>query len=126
MSKTVTISPSSLNAVDVFNSCIVYTIPVHITYSTANSFLHTHTPSDAVPCERRNPSRTGGGIRHMFIYFKLPPLPLSFPIYSLYNALKTLMLNDDEIYSHCVLLYCAPSTLSFKRSELNETLKKII
>ena len=26
-----------------FNSCIVYTIPAHITYSTANSFLHTYT-----------------------------------------------------------------------------------
>lgn len=43
-----------------FNSCIVYTIPAHITYSTANSFLHTrpYTPADIW--------------QHMFTYLDSP------------------------------------------------------
>jgi hypothetical protein len=61
-----------------FNSCIVYTIPAHITYSTANSFLHTrpYTPADIW--------------QHMFTY-------LDSPLY-LAGQKKLLMLNDDEIY----------------------------
>lgn len=107
MSKTVTISPSSLNAVDVFNSCIVYTIPVHITYSTANSFLHTHTIGRCTLWKKKPLPNRWGDTAYVHL-FQTAPSPSLFPyILSLQCSENSNAEWWWNIFTLCIIILCS-------------------